>query len=100
MRTESTAATAHSAARPTARPPLACAAACRRVVCPVRRSSQRPASSSPRSSLVLVSSPQMAPSTINVMMLLKMVKPATVCRAAAGPKRAALARLDPKAAAN
>ena len=49
--------TTHRTATPAPSPAIACAVAPRRVVWPVRRRSQRPLSSSPRSSLVLVEQP-------------------------------------------
>ncbi len=67
---------------------------------PASSSSQRPLSSSPRSSLVLVSSPHTAPSSISVMEILKTVKPATVWSCGAGPNRALVAWFEPKAAAS
>ena len=54
------------------------AAARRRVVCPTSRTSQRPASSSPRSSLVASISPQTAPTMLSTPRLRQAVKPATV----------------------
>ena len=60
-----------------------------------RRRSQRPLSSSPRSSLVLVSSPHTAPRIISVMEILKTVNPLTVWSCGAGPKRALIALLVP-----
>ena len=90
-----TAVTAHSTKTPAPRPPSAWAAAPRRVVCPASSSSQRPLSSSPRSSLVLVSRPQTAPRMIRVMEILKAVNPATVCSCGAGPNRAVIALSDP-----
>ncbi len=95
VRTVMTAVSAHSARTPAPRPPSAWAAAPRRVVWPASRSSQRPLSSSPRSSLVLVSSPHTAPRTIRVIEILKTVKPATVWSLGAGPNRALVALLDP-----
>jgi hypothetical protein len=67
----------------------------RRVVRPVRRRSQRPASSSPRSNLVLVSGPHTAPRSMSVMEILKAVKPPTVWSWGAGPKSALIALFEP-----
>ena len=90
---------AHKVAAPMARPPSAWPLAPRLVVCPLSNSSHRPASSSPRSSRVEVSRPQMAPRTIKVMEALNTVKPATVCSWGAGPNNALPALFDPNAAA-
>ena len=70
--------TTHRTAAPAPSPAIAFAVAPRRVVWPVSRRSQRPLSSSPRSSLVLVSSPHTAPRIMSVMEILKTVKPPTV----------------------
>src|SRR6185437_5925544 len=91
---------AHSTKAPTPRPPNACDVALRRVTGPASRRSQRALSSSPRSSLVLVKVPHTAPITINVMEILKTVKPPTVWSRGAGPKSALVAMFEPKAAAS
>ena len=67
----------------------------RRVVWPASSRSQRPASSSPRSNLVPVSSPQTRPRTMSVMAILKTVKPRRSGGVGAGPKRALIALFDP-----
>jgi hypothetical protein len=94
-----TAASAQRAKTPAPKPLSAWTAASLRVVWPVSNSSHRPLSSSPRSRRVLVSRPQMAPRIMSVMEILNAVKPATVCRSGAGPNRALVALLEPKAAA-
>ena len=63
---------------PTPRPAMAWAAARRGVVGPPSRRAQRPTSSSPRSSRVLVRSPHTAPRTMSAIEILKAVKPPTV----------------------
>ncbi len=90
-----TAVTYHSVTAPAPSPPRACAVAPRRVVRPVSSSSQRPLSSSPRSSLVLVRRPHTAPRIIRVMEILKTVKPPTVWSCGAGPNSALVALLVP-----
>ena len=91
---------AHSAHAPAPSPASAWAVARRRVVWPASSSSQRPSSSSPRSSRVEVSSPQTAPRSSSVIQILKAVKPATVCSCGAGPNRALVALFAPYAAAS
>ena len=59
-----TAVSAHSTAAPAASPASAWRTAPRRVVCPASSNSHRPASSSPRSSFVPVSSPHTAPARV------------------------------------
>ena len=87
--------TAHKVTSPPPRPAIVWAVAPRRVVWPQSRRSHRPLSSSPRSSLVLVSRPHTAPRTMSVMEILKTVKPLTVWSWGAGPKRAVIALLVP-----
>src|ERR1039457_4644848 len=77
-----------SARAPAPRPSSACWAALRRVTGPTRRSSQRPASSSPRVSLVLVRMPHTAPMIASTVRHFHAVKPGTVPMLFAGPTRA------------
>ena len=56
-----------SATMPAPSPIAACSAAPPRVVCPDRNSSHRPASSSPRSTRVAITSPQIAARMIRVI---------------------------------
>ena len=95
-----TAVTTQSTSAPAPSPASACAVARRRVVWPDSNRSQRPASSSPRRSLELVSNPQTAPMIITVMETLNTVKPPTVCSCGAGPKSASVDLLFPNAAAS
>ena len=96
--TTSSAVTTHSAPTPAPRPTTAWAADRARVVPPASSSSQRPASSSPRTRRVLVASPHTAPSSVQAICTLKTVKPATVWSWWAGPKSALVALEFPKAA--
>jgi hypothetical protein len=89
----------HSTTTPATRPHRAWAVARPRVVAPVSRSSHRPASSSPRSDRVPDSRPHTAPRMLRVRNVLRTVNPAFVCSIGAGPKRAMMARFDPKAVA-
>ena len=89
----------HNTLTPTRRPTSAWETALRRVAAPLRRSSQRPVSSSPRSSRVLVRSPHTAPTTMRVIETMNAVKPAKVCSCGAGPNKALAAWFDPNEAA-
>ena len=90
---------AHSVATPAPSPITAWPVAPRRVVCPMTNRSQRPVSSSPRSSRVPVRRPQTDPTIIRVMETLNTVNPPTVWRSGAGPNNAVVALLAPKAVA-
>jgi hypothetical protein len=92
--------TANRVHRPTPRPTKAWLAARDRVVDPESTSSQRPASSSPRSRRVAVSRPHAPPTRATVIGVFQTVKPATVSSARPGPTRAAAAELVPKVSAN
>ena len=91
---------AHSATSPAARPARVWPVAPRRVAWPESSSSQRPASSSPRSSRVAASRPQMAPTTPRTPRLRQAVNPVTVSSRRAGPMSAFTAALAPKRRAN
>jgi len=84
---------------PRREPPRACAQAPRRVVRPASSSSQRPASSSARTSRVAVSSPKTAPMTDSTMRHFHAVNPATVWISWAGPLRALIPAFVPKSPA-
>ena len=94
-RTVMIAVTAHSVKAPAPRPARAWSWHLAGWSGRVSRRSQRPLSSSPRSSLVLVSSPHTAPRIMRVMEILKTVKPLTVWSWGAGPKRALIALFEP-----
>ena len=91
--------TAQSATAPAAKPARAWRVAPRRVVCPTSRTSHRPASSSPRRSLVPAKRPHTAPTMLRIPRLLHAVKPATVWIRCAGPMSASMAAFVPKVAA-
>ncbi len=90
----------HNVTSPAPSPTRAFAVAPRRVVCPTSSSSQRPASSSPRSNRVPVSNPHTPPTMLSTPRDRQAVKPATVPIWCAGPSKALIPTLDPNVRTN
>ena len=93
--TISTPVVTNSAPRPLASANNACTADPRRVVRPASRTSQRPASSSPRSSLVAVRIPHTEPVMARTVRHFHTVKPDTVSMRNAGPTSALMPGFEP-----
>lgn len=89
---------AQSRNNPLPTPSSASAQAWRRVVRPASSSSQRPASSSPRSNLVPHSRPHTAPTRLRIPTARHCVNPATVSMPRAGPNSALNPAFDPSPA--